>query len=94
MTGLAFEDKKDAEKPPRISGLTSQESKEKLFHVGLNVLPESRRPSLGLIFLRQFFSPLIYILLLAALVSLFLSDITDALAKSNQNQRKRNAMST
>jgi len=61
------------------AGLTAQEAQEKLRQYGENALPETKPPSFGLIFLRQFLSPLIYILLIAALVSLFLSDVTDAL---------------
>ena len=60
-------------------GLTSTEAQKKLSQVGLNALPETKPPSFWLIFVRQFLSPLIYILLIAALVSLFLSDVTDAL---------------
>ena len=61
------------------SGLTTTDAQKKLSNVGLNALPEVKSPSFALIFLRQFLSPLIYILLVAALVSLFISDITDAL---------------
>ncbi len=79
MTGTAFGNGKGIEENRGIPGLTSREAEEGLRRAGLNVLPETRPPSLAVIFLRQFLSPLIYILLLAALVSLFLSDITDAL---------------
>jgi Ca2+-transporting ATPase len=60
-------------------GLTAQEAQEKLRQYGPNALPETKSRSFVLIFLRQFLSPLIYILLIAALVSVFLSDVTDAL---------------
>lgn len=61
------------------AGLTATEVRERLRRYGLNALPETKPPSFGEVFLRQFLSPLIYILLIAALVSLFLSDVTDAL---------------
>lgn len=60
-------------------GLTAQEAQQKLRQYGPNALPETKSRSFVLIFLRQFLSPLIYILLIAALVSVFLSDVTDAL---------------
>ena len=60
-------------------GLSSAEARRRLGAQGPNTLPEPRRPSLGNLFLRQFLSPLIYILLVAALVSLALGDARDAL---------------
>src|SRR3989344_5911037 len=48
-------------------GLTSDEAKRRLDEDGPNILPEPRADSVALIFLRQFQSPLIYILLAAAL---------------------------
>jgi Ca2+-transporting ATPase len=42
-------------------------------------LPEVQAPSLLLLFVRQFLNPLIYILLAAAVISLVLSDIQDAI---------------
>jgi len=50
-----------------------------LTRYGLNLLPEPQSPSLPLIFLRQFRSPLIYILLLAAAISLMVSEAEDAI---------------
>lgn len=61
-----------------MTGLTTQQAQALLKEHGTNALPESRPPSLALIFLKQFLNPLIYILLLAAVVSLFLSDLKDA----------------
>lgn len=46
---------------------------------GPNVLPRSRRPSLLFIYLRQFKSPLVYLLLGAAIVSLGVAETTDAI---------------
>ena len=62
-----------------VVGLTAAEASARLAQFGPNTLPESRPLSLVSVFLRQFLSPLIYILLAAALVSLVLSDIQDAL---------------
>jgi magnesium-transporting ATPase (P-type) len=45
---------------------------------GENALPAARATPLWQVFLRQFQSPLIYVLLIAALVSLFLQEYTDA----------------
>lgn len=59
-------------------GLTSPEAQRRLAEHGLNELPERRRASALLLFLRQFRSPLIYLLLAAALVSLAAGELTDA----------------
>ncbi|MFT2212585.1 cation-translocating P-type ATPase [Rhizobium giardinii] len=61
------------------SGLSGRDAKARLARFGRNVLPEPRSPSVLATFLRQFRSPLIYILLAAALVSLALGDVKDAL---------------
>lgn len=50
----------------------------RLGHFGPNSLPVGRPPTLVGIFLSQFKSPLVYVLLLAALVSLGLRELTDA----------------
>ncbi|TSC86065.1 MAG: P-type HAD superfamily ATPase [Microgenomates group bacterium Gr01-1014_7] len=49
-------------------GLTSEEAKNRLQKYGLNKLPEAKLDSLAVIFLRQFQSPLIYILFIASLI--------------------------
>ena len=59
-------------------GLTAAEARLRLERHGPNVLPEAATPSVVAVFLRQFLSPLIYILLAAAVVSLALGDIKDA----------------
>lgn len=58
-------------------GLTSEEVKRRLKKYGLNQLPSLQPPSILKIFLNQFRSSLIYLLLAAALLSLFLGDLTD-----------------
>ncbi|MEY9329484.1 cation-translocating P-type ATPase [Sinorhizobium fredii] len=60
-------------------GLTEEEARLRLAQFGPNSLPKPRASSLAITFVRQFRSPLIYILLAAALVSLLLSDLQDAL---------------
>ena len=46
---------------------------------GQNKLPEAKTDSLFLIFLRQFTSPLVYILLAVSIIVFFLGDVTDAI---------------
>ena len=60
----------DVEPTSQASGLTTGEVSRRLERFGLNRLTMTKGPSAALIFLRQFLSPLIYILLAAALVSL------------------------
>ncbi|MCF3638753.1 HAD-IC family P-type ATPase [Rhizobium sp. TRM95111] len=62
---------------PRL-GLGHAQASALLDEYGENVLPAPSAPSLVVTFIRQFSSPLIYILLLAAAVSLFVSDVEDA----------------
>ncbi len=60
-----------------MTGLTTRQAQALLVEHGPNALPGTRSPSLAFLFFKQFLNPLIYILLLAAVVSLFLSDIKD-----------------
>ena len=59
-------------------GLTQSEAETRLVRWGPNALPEAAGPSLARIFLRQFKSPLIYVLLLAGVVSLLIEAFSDA----------------
>ena len=59
-------------------GLTAQEAKVRLQALGRNALPQAEPPGLAVIFLTQFKSPLIYVLLAAALVSILIQEWTDA----------------
>jgi Ca2+-transporting ATPase len=61
-----------------LQGLTREEAARRLAQFGRNALPRPAPPSLAAIFLRQFASPLMLILLAAALVSLLLRDWADA----------------
>ena len=60
------------------TGLTTEEAEARLNRFGPNRLPEQPAPSLWEILLRQFRSPLIYILGVAAVVSLVIGDVKDA----------------
>lgn len=52
-----------------LDGLTTSEAEKKLEEFGRNELPTPKPPGFGLIFLRQFRSPFIYVLLIAAAIS-------------------------
>ena len=60
-------------------GLTTVEAKRRLETIGLNRLPEAKVDGLLLIFLRQFESPLVYILLVASLIVLAMGEGVDGL---------------
>ncbi|MDP3878965.1 MAG: HAD-IC family P-type ATPase [Dehalococcoidales bacterium] len=53
-----------------LSGLTATEAGERLVKYGANELRGKKKPSLIKVFLRQFLSPLIYVLLAAGIISL------------------------
>lgn len=59
-------------------GLSQAKAAKRLSSVGTNELPLAKKPSKLLAFLRQFESPLIYILLVAAAITLFFGSIADA----------------
>ena len=58
-------------------GLTSEEAKARLDKYGPNKLPEPKVDSIFKIFLKQFQSPLIYILFLASAIIFFLGEYVD-----------------
>lgn len=62
---------------PRF-GLSDDEAAKRLSSYGPNVFPEKKRNSILLVFLRQFRSPLIYLLLIAALGAFLLGETRDA----------------
>lgn len=64
--------------PAEKRGLTSKEAKERLQKYGPNVLPERPPPSDFIIFLSQFKSPLVYVLLIAGLITLFIGHFSDS----------------
>lgn len=59
-------------------GLTLDEAASRLKQVGRNRFPESKPPGIGRVFMRQFASPLIYVLVAAAVLSLFIQEWSDA----------------
>ncbi len=59
-------------------GLSPELAAERLRLQGPNVLPRARPPSLARLFLHQFASPLIYLLLAAAVISLLIGEWSDA----------------
>ncbi|HCJ66992.1 MAG TPA: ATPase, partial [Elusimicrobia bacterium] len=61
-------------------GLTAQEVNERLGKYGFNQLTEKKGPSALTIFLGQFNSPIVWILVAAALISGFLKEWLDAIA--------------
>lgn len=61
------------------NGLTQTQVQQRQERYGKNSLPARKPPSPLVIFLHQFLSPLIYILLFAGILSLLIGDRTDAL---------------
>ncbi|MFH1162174.1 MAG: HAD-IC family P-type ATPase [Candidatus Jorgensenbacteria bacterium] len=60
------------------SGLTTEEAAKRIKETGFNTLPEPKYPGVASIFLAQFLSPLIYVLVAAAVVVLFMGETADA----------------
>ncbi len=60
------------------AGLSSDEIPERMEKYGRNTLPSAKKLTLFKIILNQFLSPLIYVLLVAALVSIVLNEYSDA----------------
>ena len=60
------------------SGITSEEAESRLSQYGPNSLPRARPPALVMIFLSQFVSPLIYVLVAAAIFSVVIQEWSDA----------------
>jgi P-type Ca2+ transporter type 2C len=59
-------------------GLSREEAEQRLEQVGRNSLPRAAPPGIWRVFIHQFASPLIYVLLAAALLSLFIQEWSDA----------------
>ncbi len=62
----------------RTSGLTEAEAKARLLKYGHNELKAKKKPSPVLLFLRQFLSPLIYVLITAVIISFIVQHYIDA----------------
>jgi len=60
-----------------INGLSEKEAKSRLEKFGVNEIPEKKARHPVLIFLKQFHSVLIYILIIAAVISFFSGDLID-----------------
>ena len=60
------------------NGLANEEAKNRLLKYGTNELPEEKIPSIFAIFFSQFINPLIYILLLAAVLSFIVGEHVDS----------------
>lgn len=63
----------------RATGLTEDEAKLKFRQYGPNRLPERQPPSVWQVLARQFYNPLMYILVLAAAAALAIGDVKDAI---------------
>lgn len=63
-----------------LHGLSQIEAIKRLRTLGTNTLPEKAPTSQTVLFLRQFKSPLIYILLVASIIVFFLGGITDSIS--------------
>lgn len=61
-----------------IHGISQAEAAARLIEFGPNRLPEPGAPGVISLFMSQFLSPLIYVLLAAAVVSLLLEEFADA----------------
>lgn len=59
------------------NGLSFEAAAERLKKCGENKLPETKMDNLAIIFLRQFQSPLIYVLFMAALIIFVMAEIVD-----------------
>jgi len=59
-------------------GITTREAKSRLEQYGTNSLPRAKPPSLLMIFLCQFVSPLIYVLVAAAIFALVIEEWADS----------------
>lgn len=65
------------------SGLTEEEAKDRLIKYGPNELKRKKKSPPFLVFLKQFLSPLIYILIVAAVVSILVRHHVDAVVISS-----------
>ncbi len=60
-------------------GLSAVEARARLATVGRNALPRAKRTGMLGLYLRQFKNPLVYLLLAATVVSLFVGELADAI---------------
>lgn len=62
-----------------VHGLSTTQARERLHHDGQNTLPDAPTPSIFSLFLSQFTSPLVLILVVAGVILSIVHDLTDAL---------------
>lgn len=62
-----------------LNGLTRTQAEERLREYGRNVLPGKKAPSIVEVVLHQFKNPLIYVLLIAGIVSMAIGDLKDSI---------------
>jgi len=81
MNGIAWQSLPESVVREKLAtgehGLSSQEAASRILEFGKNELPEAKKVSVFSIFFSQFRSPLIYVLIAAALLSWFLDHLTD-----------------
>lgn len=61
-----------------VGGLSMPEAEQRIKNHGKNSLPEAKKTTLLMIFMEQFKSPIIYVLLIASVVSFVIKEFTDA----------------
>lgn len=61
-----------------LGGISTEEARKRIEHYGKNTLPEAKKRSLLQIFIEQFKSPIIYVLLIATVISFVIKEYTDA----------------
>lgn len=69
-----------SEKSAVLQGLTSAEAKKMLSQFGKNIIEQESKKNAFLIFLAQFNSPIVYLLLFAAGMSFFFKELLDGIA--------------
>lgn len=62
----------------QLTGLTSEQVIAYQKKYGLNKLPETKKETIFKIFLRQFQSPLLYVLMIAAIIAFILGEVSDS----------------
>ncbi len=62
-----------------LNGLTTEEVLKRQEKYGKNILPKKEPPSIFIIFLKQFLSPLIYVLLAASIIAFLIGDVKDSI---------------
>ena len=79
MEDYAYYDSKTVLKNLKTSlnGLTSKEAKHRLDKYGLNELPKEKNKNIFNIFFSSFNDPIIYILLIASILSFIIGEILD-----------------